>query len=466
VRRIEFFRTASFRWAITFAAVLAVTLVLFSALIYWQTARYLTKRVDRELQEAIDRVAAANPPARDPLQGFFSNDPREVKIAGIFDPSGRSLAGNLSSVPAGLPLAATAGDLKIEVPRSGRAGRQPLRVLTKRLPDGRLIVLGRGVIAIHEIDEIVRAGLLAALAPTLILALGSGVVLSRSALRRIADVHRTSRLIMAGEMSRRLEVRGSNDDFDKLARIVNEMLDEIERLMTQAKGAGEDIAHDLRTPLTRLRARLERGLMAVSPESGQYTTLVAAIEDVDQLLSTISAILRIAEVDHGQRRAAFHDVDLADVAREAIDLYEPIAEQKGIEISWHIGPVSRVRGDGDLLFEALANLLDNAIKFAPHAGRVSVSIQQRGEGPSIQVFDDGPGIAAADFPRVLGRFYRGDSSRQSPGTGLGLSLVASVGRLHGFGLKLLSLPAGCCIELECWQDAAGARAAAPPLETR
>jgi signal transduction histidine kinase len=189
----------------------------------------------------------------------------------------------------------------------------------------------------------------------------------------------------------------------------------------------------------------------VSVESGQHATLGTAIDDIDQLLGTISAILRIAEVDHGQRRAAFHQVDLADVAREAIDLYEPIAEQKGIQIGWRVDPVSPVRGDGDLLFEAVANLLDNAIKFTPSGGQVSVGLQQCGEGPSIQVADSGPGIPAADFPKVLGRFHRADPSRQTSGTGLGLSLVASIARLHGFGLRLRHRPTGCCIELECWE---------------
>jgi signal transduction histidine kinase len=243
------------------------------------------------------------------------------------------------------------------------------------------------------------------------------------------------------------------------------MLDEIERLMIQAKGAGEDIAHDLRTPLTRLRARLERGLAAVSADSEQYASLAAAIDDIDQLLGTISAILRIAEVDHGQRRAAFHQVDLADVAREAIDLYEPIAEQKGIQIGWRVDPVSPVRGDGDLLFEAVANLLDNAIKFTPSGGQVSVAIEQSGAGPSIQVADSGPGIPEAEFPKVLGRFYRADRSRQSSGTGLGLSLVASIVRLHGFGLKLRQPPTGCCIELECWQRPSAPTGVVPATQT-
>jgi signal transduction histidine kinase len=450
VRRLEFFRTTSFRWALTFATVLAIGMGLLSGLIYWRTASYLTQRVDSELREYAQVAARERLEPDDPLQRFLSFGPRQVRIAGIFDGAGHPLAGNLQQIPAGLPPVSVAGELKIQSSGSGIAATQSLRVLAQRLPDGRLLVLGRNVATVQEIDEIVRGGLLLALVPMILLALTGGILLSRGALRRIAEVHGTSRQIMAGQLSKRLTVRGSNDDFDKLARIVNEMLDEIERLMLQAKGAGEDIAHDLRTPLTRLRGRLERALTP-SPGSPDVTTTIGtAIEDIDQILGTITAILRIGEVEHGQRRAGFRDVDLADVVREATDLYEPIAEEKGIAVHLRIETVSPVSGDGDLLFEAVANLLDNAIKFTPRNGRVEVCLREGSYGPGIRVVDSGPGIAAADFPKVLRRFYRADRSRQTPGTGLGLSLVASIVRLHGFDLVLEDRAAGCCIEIECW----------------
>lgn len=393
---------------------------------------------------------ATLPQSDDPLERFFDHDPTQIKIAGLFDPSGHPLGGNLKQIPSGLPPLGSTGELEIPQGAGDSHGTERLRVLTRRLPDGRLLVLGRSLTTVHEVDEIVRGGLLLALVPMLLLSIFGGIVLSRSALRRIGEVHRTSRQIMAGQLSKRLTVRGRNDDFDKLARIVNEMLDEIERLMLQAKGAGEDIAHDLRTPLTRLRGRLERAL-SVGPVSRDITnTIGIAIEDIDQILGTITAILRIGEVEHGQRRAGFREVDLADVVREATDLYEPIAEEKGIAMHARIETVRPIRGDGDLLFEAVANLLDNAIKFTPRDGQVEVCLREGSYGPGIRVVDSGPGIAAADFPKVLRRFYRADRSRQTPGTGLGLSLVASIARLHGFDLVLEDRAAGCCIEIECW----------------
>jgi signal transduction histidine kinase len=459
VRQLEFFRTTSFRWTIAFATVFAIGMGLLAGIIYWQTARYITRRVDTELRVYAQLATRERRlEANDPLQRFFEADPEKVKIGGLFDANGHPVAGNLRQIPSGLPPLGVPGELKVR-PAKGTPRMQSLRVIAQRLPDGRLLVLGRSMTVVQGIDEIVTGGLLLSLIPMILLALSGGILLSRSTLRRIAEVHGTSRQIMAGQLSKRLAIRGNNDDFDKLARIVNEMLDQIERLMLQAKGAGEDIAHDLRTPLTRLRGRLERALSARSGGPDIAATLGTAIEDIDQILGTITAILRIAEVEHGQRRAAFRTVDLADVVREATDLYEPIAEEKGIVIDVSIEQVNGVIGDGDLLFEAAANLLDNAIKFTPRNGRVEVRVQESALGPSMRVKDSGPGIPAGDFTKVLRRFYRADHSRHTQGSGLGLSLVASIVRLHGFGLVLDDCKAGCCIGIECWPHESSVAAA-------
>jgi signal transduction histidine kinase len=455
VRRFEFFRTTSFRWAIAFAAVLAVGMGILSGFIYWRTTRFLVRRADSELRESA-QIATRAPSLQsdDPLQRFFDHDPTQIKIAGLFDSAGQPLGGNLKQIPAGLPPEGSTGELEIEPGAGDSPGTKKLRVLAQRLPDGRLLVLGRSLTTIHEVDEIVRGGLLLALVPMLLLSFGGGIVLSRGALRRIGEVHRTSREIMAGQLNKRLTIAGNDDDFDRLSRIVNEMLDEIERLMLQAKGVGEDIAHDLRTPLTRLRGRLERALSAPKGDLDVAATLGTSIEDIDQILGTITAILRIAEVEQGQRRAGFREVDLADVVREAADLYEPVAEEKNINIEVVAQAAVTVRGDGDLLFEVVANLLDNAIKFTPHSGRIQLSIRPGECGPVIRVADSGPGIPKAEFSQVLRRFYRSDRSRHTPGTGLGLSLVASIVQLHRFGLVLNDREAGCCIELECWEHSA------------
>ena len=451
MRPPEFFRATAFRWALAFAAVFAAGMLLVSGFIYWQTVGYLTGRVDSELLDHARAIARAAPTERlERVRQYLESDVPLLKIAGLFDASGMVLAGNLHAIPRGLPTSSLVGEISVPVANGGRTQRQSVRVVALHIPDGSLVVLGRSVRAVEEINEIVTRALLLALLPTILLALVGGVVLSRGAVSRIAAVHRTSRLIIAGRLGERLPLRGRNDDFDKLARIVNEMLDEIERLMNEAKGVGEDIAHDLRTPLTRLRGRIEGALVAVPPGSSLAATLDLTIADIEQILGTIAAILRIAEVEHGQRRAGFREVDLNDVLREAVDLYEPTAEEKGVVLTVVNGPAIHVRGDGDLLFEAVANLLDNAIKFTPARGHVEISLLQQSAGPSIRVADDGPGIASSEFKKMLRRFHRGDRSRSTPGAGLGLSLVAAIVRLHGYGLALCESVHGCCIELECW----------------
>jgi signal transduction histidine kinase len=255
---------------------------------------------------------------------------------------------------------------------------------------------------------------------------------------------------MAGQMQERLPVRGTRDDFDQLSHIVNAMLDEIERLLTETRGVGEGIAHDMRTPLTRLRARLERALEDPRLAAQTSALITAGIADIDQTLLTIKALLRIAEVEHGARRAAFSVLDLQKIVTDVVELYEPSAADKGIGLQTRLAGNPLITGDSDLLFEALANLLDNAIKFSPAGTQVLLTLGVTGQGPYVRVLDGGPGIAPQDWVHLTQRFFRSDRSRQTPGNGLGLSLVASIVRLHGFGLLLHPVATGCSIELRCW----------------
>ena len=451
MRRPDLFKTTTFRWALAFAAVFSLGVLLLALFIYWQTVGYLTHRVDLELMRNAREIARAAPEKRpELLERYLENGDNVLRLAGIFGPAGQPEAGNLRSVPASLPLSGNIVVIRLAVKGIGRPQLRSVRALALAMSEAQTLVLERSPADFDEISEIITRALALALVPALLLALTGGWLLSRSAVKRIAAVHRASRLIMAGKLGERLPTRGTQDDFDKLARIVNEMLDEIERLMMEAKGVGEDIAHDLRTPLTRLRTRVERVLETLPSAGDASASLSLAIEDIDQVLVTIKAILRIAEVEHGQRRGAFREVDLNDVLQEAVDLYEPIAEGKGIDLHFDEVQPGSTRGDADLLFEAVSNLLDNAIKFTPPGGDVEVSLRRESRGPSIRVADSGPGIAPEEFPKLLRRFQRGDRSRGTPGTGLGLSLVAAIARLHGFGLVQRQAPHGCCIELQCW----------------
>jgi signal transduction histidine kinase len=442
-------RRDAFRRTLGFATVLAAAMLLLTGFIYWRTVGYLGRQVDRNLL-ADARTLAAGPandvPGR--LQTALAADPRGTRVAGLFDANGRFVAGNLKVLPQPLPPE----DQVVASPEAGTLvphGDGSVRIAVKTLPDGQHLVFGRRVDELDEITEIVGRALALAALPIAGLALFGGAILSRATQLRVAGVERACRRIMAGHLDERLPVGRGGDAFDALSATVNRMLEEVERLMQEVKGAGDAVAHDLRTPLTRLRARLERLRGNAADPGDREAALDRTVADVDQLLAMTRAILRIGEIENGRRRAGFGSVALDDIVREVADFYAVVAEEKGIAFTVSAGLVPPIQGDGELLFEAIGNLVDNAIKFTSAGGRVDLSVEASQDGPVVQVSDTGPGIPAEEREAVLRRFYRTDPSRRVPGTGLGLALVAAIVRLHGFTLDLRARVAGsgCTVTL-------------------
>jgi signal transduction histidine kinase len=276
--------------------------------------------------------------------------------------------------------------------------------------------------------------------------LAAGTFLSIRAQRRVEQVTGKVQRIVAGDLRERLPTARGNDAFDRLAVLVNGMLDEIEALVGNLAHVGDDIAHDLRTPLTRVRVGLERARQKAGTLDELRTAVDQAIVGLDQSLAIITALLRIAEIEHSRRLAGFREVALADLLREVADLYDPIAEDKRVAFVVEANEPIAVQGDRDLLFEAVANLVDNAVKFTPEGGRVELSLARHADEAVLRVRDSGPGIAAEERDLVGRRFYRSDKSRRDPGVGLGLSLVNAIVKLHGFRFTLAPGP-GCVAEI-------------------
>ena len=258
--------------------------------------------------------------------------------------------------------------------------------------------------------------------------------------RRIAAINDTIAQIMKGDLARRMPTDESGDDFDQLAGNLNRMLDRISSLMDGVRQVSDNIAHDLRTPLARLRNRLEELRLDTDSGRGGADTTRQAVEDAlaeaDGLLATFGALLRIARIEADARRENFAPVDLGELVGDVVELYEPLAEEKGQQLSVTVEPVSVLEGDRDLLFQALANIVDNAIKYAPGSGHIGVALTAAEHGPRIEVADDGPGIPGDAKAKAFERFWRLDDSRSSPGSGLGLSLAAAVARLHNAEVQL------------------------------
>ena len=271
--------------------------------------------------------------------------------------------------------------------------------------------------------------------PASLLALATGTIFSLRGARRLKMINETIIRIMQGDLQERLPAHGKMDDLNSVASAVNLMLDEIVRLLNQLKSVGDNIAHDLRAPLAVMHAKLERGLAGQSDQDLR-TAAKRALADLDQALATVSALLRISEIEFGRRRSAFTRVDLTEVCRNVFELYEPLAEAKEIKFTLEAREPVFILGDFDLLVEAIANLVDNAIKFTPSGGLVSITVKANLAGFLIRVSDNGPGIAPFEREQIFKRFYRSQKCHHIPGTGLGLSMAATIADVHGFDLRV------------------------------
>jgi signal transduction histidine kinase len=424
-------RLPLFRLALLYSSLFALSTLLLFAFIYWQTAVVETERVDSQLLHDAQFLASLKPEAlRDVIDNRVMPDFRRVAHAGLFAADGARLAGNLPSVPSAMSF-----DGKIhrtDVPDA----HLTIRAVGLALPDGTRLLIGRNVESLDNLQLVVVHALELGLVPAILLALGAGAVAGQRTRRQLQSVHETAERIMKGDLRERLPTHGGGDDLDRLAVSVNLMLDEIARLMDDMKSVGDNIAHDLRTPLTRVRARLERARDSASTTEEWHQMVDRAVAGLDQALRLITALLRISEIEGGRRRAAFESVSLGRIAEEIAELYEPFAEEQGVRFALDLAPVRAISGDRDLLSELISNLVANAIKFTPAGGSVRLSLADGAEGPVLQVADTGPGIALEQRELVFKRFYRSDASRSIEGYGLGLSLVDAIAKLHGFRVTI------------------------------
>ena len=271
--------------------------------------------------------------------------------------------------------------------------------------------------------------------PAVLLAVATGTIFSLRGTRRLKTINETIIRIMQGDLQERLPTHGRMDDLNYVASAVNLMLDEIVRLLDQLKSVGDNIAHDLRAPLAVMHAKLERGLAGQSDQDLRIEAK-RALADLDHALATVSALLRISEIEYGRRRSAFSRVDLREVCRNVFELYEPLAEAKEIAFTLKAPEPVLVLGDFDLLVEAIANLVDNAIKFTPRGGRVGITADASLGGFLVRVSDNGQGIPPYEREQIFKRFYRSQKCHHIPGTGLGLSMAATIANVHGFELRV------------------------------
>jgi len=449
MRQSQVIRSNTFRWALAVAGVFALFVITLFGFIYWQADQYLIARSDRMIAGQLN-VISALPVERRPeaIDEHLSEDSRGVQYAGLFGPDGHAIAGNLEQFPP--ELKKNDSVQSVSVVRTLAVGRDTrvVRAIARRMPNGDLLVIGREVDETREISHVVGQALALGLLPALCLCLLAGAWLSLRAQKRVEEVNQRVQRIIAGDLRERLPHRDVDEPFSNLAAIVNGMLDEMETMIHALAGVGDDIAHDLRTPLTRARLTLERGRTNATNLEQLQIVVDKAIANLDQSLAIITALLRLAEIENSRRSAAFGNVPLHEMLREVCDIYEPIAENKNVELRVEVRHWLGVLGDRDLLLEAVANLVDNAIKFTPEGGRVSIELMRGGDETIVRVSDTGCGISEPEREAVLRRFYRSDKIRSTPGVGLGLNLVAAIVKLHRFRLAIHPGPGGR-VEIIC-----------------
>ena len=379
----------------------------------------------------------------DALKNFISTRV-QMQIAGdrillLTDASLQPLAGNLARWPVNLPTIAGNYRIKIDI---GERPNQDSLVRVARLGQYYLLV-GRDNKLFAPLEARFWYGLTAAIAVLSIAGLLVGLITRRALMARVFSIGQTVTAIIHGDLKHRLPTQLSDDELNTLARTINGMLDQIELLVHGVRNVSNSIAHDLRTPLAELRSRLEGLALIRPPPETTFAEIDGAVADVDRVIHIFDALLRLAEIDAGLRRSGFVSLDLAEVAETAVEFYAPAAELKNISLAFHADGPTPVSGDPILLAQALSNLIDNALKFAPENGVIDVSVRRRADAAAeIAVADNGPGIKESEKAKVVERFYRSDASRGTPGIGLGLSVVQAVAKLHGSTLEFVNRDPG------------------------
>jgi signal transduction histidine kinase len=435
-------RTTSFRLALMFLALFGAASLILFGFVYWQTAGYLARGIDDWLASEMGSRAAADPAELNrQIAGRIILDPGERRPFELLDPTGHWIAGSVATLPSPLPAMDRVFDFTVQ-----RGGQPvPFRGIAHLLPSGEIFMAARDMRESAEFRDLLLGAMASSGLVVLVLGLTGAAMIGAVALGRIDRVTQAIERIVNGDLSERLPGGGTAGDLARLIQVVNRMLDEIEHLMNEVKGVTDDIAHDLRTPLTRLLAGLERARRRASTVEEYGEAVDEAIAESKGILATFGALLRIAEVEAGTRRAGFTTVDLNTVSGDVTDFYEPLAERKGIALLLETdGASAEMPGDPSLLFEAIGNLVDNAIKYTPSGGQVTLRVTAR---LGIAVSDTGPGIPATEREMVLRRFHRVEKCRHTPGSGLGLSLVAAVARLHGLRLAIEDAEPGCRVAL-------------------
>jgi signal transduction histidine kinase len=409
--------------------------------VYQSTTSYVRSRSDRaimadylSLQGAYERNGRAGLIAL--IQQRMTDKSFADAVYILADPSSAALGGNINVWPATVTAASGWAEFRAPEPLPNTTNRPLLRAMLETFPSGDRLLVGRDISDLDSFTDQIKTAVILGAALIFVLAGVTSMLVTRRTVGRIEAINATSRAIMLSGLDKRIPLRGTNDEWDSVAENLNLMLDRIETLMGEVKQVSDNVAHDLRTPLTRMRGRLEKAYHSQRIGENDQLMIGDTIADLDAVLRIFASLTRIAQIETQARKGAFRSVNLVEIASEVVELYDAAAEQDGTRLTVIGDREVLVIGDRDLIFDAIANLVDNSIKHGRPGGQVVVANENIDGTPVFSVTDDGPGIPADEHERVFKRFYRLEHSRYTPGNGLGLSLVAAVARLHGARIEM------------------------------
>jgi signal transduction histidine kinase len=443
-------KSSTFRLALIAIGTFGLIVSAIFAYVYWSTASYVRSRADRAI--VAEQASLRDTYTRSGRDGLIALIGQRVADKSFADhvyllvgPGSAVLAGNITQWPGG---AAEQGWSEFRAPVPSSASANPLvRGVNEALARGDRLLVGRDISDLDGFTARIKAAGFAVIVLIFALAAGASIGVTRRTVGRIESINATSRAIMLSGLDQRIPLRGSHDEWDRVAENLNLMLDRIQTLMGEVKQVSDNVAHDLRTPLTRMRGRLEKAYHGPRNSENDAALIGDTIADLDTVLGMFASITRISAIETHARKGAFRTVNLVEIAGEVVELYDAAAERDATRLALESDAEVAVTGDRDLLFDAIANLVDNAIKHGRTGGRVTVTCRNGEGGAVMSVADDGPGIPADQHDHVFKRFYRLEQSRYTPGNGLGLSLVAAVASLHGARIELHDNAPGLLVKL-------------------
>lgn len=436
-------KSSAVRITLVYVLLFGLSVSIILGFVYWSTIVYETNQTDQDINAEIETLSDVYKSKGYPGLLIMLSErveqlrPGDSSLYLLTDDQYQPLIGNMPSWPTQGFHSGDWVDFQLDDQRQAEGGRYSARARTFVVENRFNLLVGQGMKDLATLKALVGRALLWGLGLTIVLGLIGGLMMRQTLRSRLGAINQTSRKIMQGDLRKRIDTRGTGDEFDELANNLNNMLDQIENGVEGVRRVSDNIAHDLKTPLARLKNRVEELKFKVAGQQDEEAAVDQIIHEADGLLATFNALLRIARIEYSEQRKSFSEIDVNSILIDLEDLYEPLAEDKGQTLRVQIGEPVFLLADRDMLFQAFANLYDNAVKYTPRGGEILVRSFESADGQwNVEITDNGPGIPKSEHEKVVQRFYRLDQSRNSPGSGLGLALVFAVLKLHQLELVL------------------------------